>query len=158
MERKKEVTLFHLGFLVCADGQRKSGTCLVFAWFLLAEVATATAQLGPQNPPTPGVVGGARPPDHFQDSAMTEARCDPVARTAFPGLPPTLLDLPLAPPAPSAHPSSQRESCQPGGGLECSGGGRPLQDGYDLGHGNTSASSSPWPSHCHRVYGRAAQG
>lgn len=59
------------------------------------------------------VTRGARPPDHFQDSAMAESHCDPVACTVFPGLPPThsLLDFPSAPPAPSsAHPSLPSEN------------------------------------------------
>lgn len=36
----------------------------------------------------------------------------------------------------SPRPSSQRESCQLGGGLQQSRGGHRCQDGYDLGPGN----------------------
>lgn len=44
---------------------------------------------------------------------MTEARCDPLARTAFPGLPPTLswtCPSPLQPPQPTRLPSENPAS------------------------------------------------
>lgn len=64
-------------------------------------------------PPPHYVARGARPPDRFQDSAMAETRCDPVACTVFPGLLPPL--SPAPPPRPSSpllspHPSLPSEN------------------------------------------------
>lgn len=145
MERKKEVTLFCLGFSVCVGGQRRSGACLFLLGFSWRRWRQQLHNLDPRIPPptlTPHyVAGGARPPDRFQDSAMVETRCDPVACTVFPGLLPPLTPGPPPTPPLQPHPqpppqSSQRESCQLGDGLEQSAGGHPRQDGYDLGHGN----------------------
>lgn len=97
LERDKKVPFLHLGFSVCADGQARGGNLFCFRLVSPGEVASAAAQLGPQNHPLPYVARGARPPDRFQDSATAETRCDPVACTVFPGLLPplSLLDLPL---------------------------------------------------------------
>lgn len=68
---------------------------------------------------------------------MAETRCDPVACTVFPGLLPPLFwtfpcptSLPLQPPPQPPPQSSQRESCQLGGGLDGAQWGRPPPTGW----------------------------
>lgn len=140
LEREKKVTFLHLGFLVLADGQ---GRVRNLFWFCLISpgrggAGSCTRGTPEPCPPPHYVARGARPPDRFQDSATAETRCDLVACTVFPGpLPPlSLLDLP--PPVLSPHPSlpSENPASWAVAWAERSGGGRPRQDGYDLGHGN----------------------
>lgn len=133
-------------------GKGGSGTCFGFAWFLPAEVAPAAAHLGPQNRPPPtmwpeGQTAFRTPPRRRRAVTRWHALCSQdcflLSSGPSPARPPCRSSPLLSP-----HPSlpSENPASWVVAWTERSGGGRPQQDGYDLGHGNCDPRVLvPWP-------------
>lgn len=169
MERKKEVTLFCLGFSVCVGGQRRSGACLFLLGFSWRRWRQQLHNLDPRiPPPPPPPIMWLEGPDHLTDFrtppwwrlAVTRwhALCSQDCFLLSP------LDLP--PPHPSSpilspHPSLPSEN--PASWVMAWSRVREATPDrmamtWDM-ETVTSASSSPWPSHRpHPVCGQCRAG
>lgn len=141
-KEKRKSPFSSWGFWFVGMGKGGSGTCLGFAWFLLAEVAPAVAHLGPQNRlPHSHPIMWPKGPDHLTAFRTPRRRRHAVTRwhalcsqdrflLSLSWTFPCPASVPLRPPPRPPPQSSQRESCQLGGGLDRAQWGRPPPTGW----------------------------
>lgn len=151
--KEKKVTFLHLGFLVCADRQ---GRVRNLFWFCLVSPgrggASSCTPGTPEPPPPPtmwpeGQTAFRTPPRRRRAVTRWHALCSQdcflLSSGPSPARPPCRSSPLLSP-----HPSlpSENPASWVVAWTERSGGGRPQQDGYDLGHGNCDPRVLvPWP-------------